>query len=314
MSDQGERRILVLDADASDIVAALEARRHGRYVAVTDAARLAADDAEICLGSPALVLAAADRLPRLRWIQSTWAGVQPLLPLLEQRPQLQLTGVKGIFGPLMAEYVFGWIAALERRLFDYRQQQQEGLWRQLPERPSAGRRMVVLGLGSIGRHIAAVAQVFGLVVAGVSRSGAPVAGVERVHPVAELERAVAGADYLVSVVPDVPATRDLIDARVLAALAPGAILINVGRGSALVDADVIAALGSGHLGAAVLDVFREEPLPATHPFWATPGVFITPHTAAVTPAGALAELFLANLARYEAGRPLEHSVDRERGY
>ncbi len=314
MSDQSDRRILVLDADASDIVAALEARRQGRYVVVADAARLDTDDAEVCLGSPDLVMAAADRLPQLRWIQSTWAGVQPLLPLLERRPQLQLTGVKGIFGPLMAEYVFGWVAALERRLFDYRQQQEEGLWRQLPERPSAGRRMVVLGLGSIGSHIAAVARAFGLTVAGVSRTGKPVAGVEKVYPVAELEQAVAGADYLISVVPDIPATRELIDAQVLAALAPGAILINVGRGSVVVDDDVLAALGSGQLGAAVLDVFREEPLPAKHPFWTTPGLYITPHTAAVTPPVALAELFLANLARYEAGQPLEHAVDRERGY
>jgi phosphoglycerate dehydrogenase-like enzyme len=101
---------------------------------------------------------------------------------------------------------------------------------------------------------------------------------------------------------------------VLAALAPGAVLINVGRGTAVVDADVIRALEAGRLAAAVLDVFREEPLPPGHPFWITPNLYVTPHVAAVTPASALAELFLDNLARYEAGQPLAHRVDAERGY
>lgn len=306
--------ILVLDADAADIVAELQARRPGSYLPVSRPEQLGSCDATICLGSPGHVVAAAAKLPSLRWVQSTWAGTAPLLPLIGERPELTVTGVKGIFGPLMAEYVFGWIAALERRLFDYRGQQGEGLWRQLPERPSAHRHMVVVGVGSIGRHLAGVASAFGLTVTGVSRSGEAVAGIERVFAVSALRAAVAGADYLVSVVPDTPETRDLIDAEVLAALAPGAVLINVGRGTAVVDADVIRALEAGRLAAAVLDVFREEPLPPGHPFWTTPNLYVTPHVAAVTQASALAELFLDNLARYEAGQPLAHRVDAERGY
>ncbi len=314
MSGQHDTPILVLDADAAEIVAELEARRPGRYVAVGAPEQLDDSDAAICLGSPGFVLAAADRLTGLRWIQSTWAGVQPLLPLLRQREDLILTGVKGIFGPLMAEYVFGWIAALERRLFEYRRQQAERVWRPQRERSSAGRRMVVLGIGSIGRHLAAVAQAFGLEVVGVSRSGEPVAGIDRIYPVSAVLEAVADADYLVSVLPDTPDTRDIIDGRMLAALAPGAILLNVGRGTAVVDADLVEALESGSLAAAVLDVFREEPLPPTHPFWTTPNLHITPHMAAVTPASALVDVFLDNLARWQAGEPLRYRVDPERGY
>lgn len=306
--------ILVLDADAADIVAELEARRPGYYRAVSRPEQLEACASTICLGSPGHVLTAASKLTELRWVQSTWAGTAPLLPLLRTRPELQVTGVKGIFGPLMAEYVFGWIAALERRLFDYRDQQQQGFWRQLPERPTAGRRMVIVGVGSIGRHLAGVAAAFGLTVTGVSRSGEAVAGIERVFPVTALHDAVAGADYLVSVVPDTPDTHDLIDADLLSALAPAAVFINLGRGSAVVEADVIEALETGGLAAAVLDVFREEPLPVQHPFWRTPNLYVTPHIAAVTPAVALAELFLDNLSRFEAGQPLAHRVDAERGY
>lgn len=306
--------ILVLDADAALIVAELQARRPGDYLAVSSPEDMEASESTICLGSPGHVMAAASKLSALRWVQSSWAGTAPLLPLLRARPELQVTGVKGIFGPLMAEYVFGWIAALERRLFDYRDQQRQGLWRQLPERRSAGRHMAIIGVGSIGRHLAAVAQAFGLTVTGVSRSGAAVAGIERVFPVTAVREAVAEADYLLSVVPDTPDTRDLIDAQLLSALAPAALFINVGRGSAVVEADLIEALGSGTLSAAVLDVFREEPLPPEHPFWTTPNLHITPHVAAVTEAPALAELFLDNLARFEAGQPLRYRVDAERGY
>lgn len=306
--------ILVLDDDAPDIVAELEARRPGDYRAVSSPEQLDACDAEICLGSPGHVLAAASKLTSLRWVQSTWAGTAPLLPLLRERPELAVTGVKGIFGPLMAEYVFGWIAGLERRLFAYRDQQDQRLWRQLPERPSSGRRMVILGVGSIGQHLAAVAKAFGITVTGVSRSGDPVTGIEQVLPVHALLDAVAGADYLLSVLPETPETRDLIDAEVLSALAPAAVLINVGRGTAVVEADVVEALRDGTLSAAVLDVFREEPLPPQHPFWTTPNLYVTPHVAAVTPPAALAALFLDNLARFEVGEALAHRVDADRGY
>ena len=311
--------ILVLDPDAAELVEALAARAPEaaeRFLACAAADALTAEGsrARICLGTPDAVRAAAERLPELRWIQSTWAGIRPLLPLLAERPELQLTGVKGIFGPLMSEYVFGWILALERRLFDYAAQQQAGIWRQLPLRRFSGRRLVVLGTGSIGRHIATVGGTLGLEVTGVSRSGRAVAGIDEVHPVARLAEAVLGADYLVSVVPDTADTRDLIDAGVLAALAPGALLVNVGRGSAVVDADLVAALTEGRLGAAVLDVFREEPLSVTHPFWTTPNLHLTPHVAAETLADDIAGLFLANLARWQAGEPLAHRVDPAHGY
>jgi phosphoglycerate dehydrogenase-like enzyme len=309
--------ILILDEDADAIAAALvEAGLPvGRLRPVTGAPGPEHADTRIALAAPDRMVAHADALPALEWVQSTWAGIRPLLPLMAERPELVVTGVKGVFGPLMAEYLFGWLAALERGLLDYPALQARRRWQPLPQRRMAGRRMTLIGLGSIGAHLARVARsAFDLRVTGVSRSGRPVEDVERVFPVEELAEAAAGADYLVSVVPDTEATRGLIDARVLSALARDAILINVGRGSVLEDAALIAALPERRPRAAVLDVFREEPLPEDDPLWTTPGVHITPHVAATTLAADIARLFLANLERREAGQEPAGRVDPARGY
>lgn len=268
----------------------------------------------VCLARPDLLAQHADALPELRWVQSSWAGIRPLLPLMRARPRLCVTGVKGVFGPLMAEYVFGWLAALERGLPQYPALQQARRWEKLPQRRMAGRRMTVLGLGSIGRHLVQVANAFGIHVTGVSRSGAPVDGVEQVYPPEELGFAVAGADYLVSIVPDTAETRGLIDATVLGRLGADSILVNVGRGSVLDDAALIAALPKRRPRAAVLDVFRSEPLPPADPLWTTPGVYLTPHVAATTLPEDIAGLFLANLRSWQRGRTPDGVIDAAREY
>lgn len=270
--------------------------------------------AEVCLARPDLLARHAERLPALRWVQSSWAGIRPLLPLMTARPELVVTGVKGIFGPLMAEYLFGWLAMLERSGLDYPELQQQRRWQPLPQRRMAGRRMTLLGTGSIGGHLAMVAGAFGIRVTGVSRTGAAVEGFERVFPVSDRIAAAQDADYLVSVVPDTPETRGLIDAELLAALAPDAILVNVGRGSAVDDAALIAALAERRPRAAVLDVFRSEPLPEDDPLWSTPGVHLTPHVAATTMPDDIAGLFLGNLQRWRRGEALDAVVDASREY
>ncbi|HSG88470.1 MAG TPA: D-2-hydroxyacid dehydrogenase [Pseudomonadales bacterium] len=308
--------ILILDPDAERIARALVARGLPSQALMlsTAAPQGAARDAQICLARPDLLAEHADALPDLRWAQSTWAGIRPLLPLLRARPELVVTGVKGIFGSLMAEYLFGWLAALERGIPEYPALQAEKRWQPLPQRRMAGRRMTLLGLGSIGAHLASVAGSFGISVTGVSRSGAPVAGVDTVLPVTALRAAARDADYLVSVVPDTADTRNLIDGEVLGALAEDAILVNVGRGSVLDEAALIAALPSRRPRAAVLDVFREEPLPEGNPLWTTPGVYVTPHVAATTQADDIAGVFLDNLQRWRAGEPLGAVVEAQREY
>lgn len=314
-STEDSTDILILEPAAQEIAEAL--RAHAPRLSLqlcTDVPGPEHAGAQLCLARPDLLARHAERLPALRWVQSTWAGIRPLLPLMAARPALRVTGVKGIFGPLMAEYVFGWLAMLERSALDYPELQRQRRWQPLPQRRMAGRRMTLIGTGSIGRHLAEVAAAFGIRVTGVSRSGAPVAGFEKVWCVEDRIAAAQDADYLVSVVPDTPATRDLIDAALLAALAPESILVNVGRGSAVDDAALIAGLAERRPRAAVLDVFRTEPLPGDDPLWSTPGVHLTPHVAATTLADDIAGLFLGNLRRWQRGDALDAVIDARREY
>ncbi|MDZ7827550.1 MAG: NAD(P)-dependent oxidoreductase [Gammaproteobacteria bacterium] len=189
--------ILILDEDADAIAAALvEAGLPvDRLRPVTGAPGPEHRHTRIALAAPDRMVAHARALPELEWVQSTWAGIRPLLPLMAERPELLVTGVKGVFGPLMAEYLFGWLAALERGLLDYPALQARRRWQPLPQRRMAGRRMTLIGLGSIGAHLAHVAHsAFDLRVTGVSRSGRPVAGVEQVFPVEQVVEAATGAD------------------------------------------------------------------------------------------------------------------------
>ncbi len=271
--------------------------------------------ADVLIGPPELAAALIPHLPSLQWVQCTWAGVAPLLDPIARHPNpsLQLTAAKGLFGPRMAEYVFGWLLTLERRLLDYATQQRSGTWQTLPWRDLQGKTMLLLGTGSIGAHLAGVASAFDMRTLGVSRRGEPVAGIERVLPVERMREGLAQADYVVASLPDTPATRRLLDAGAFEAMR-GAILVNVGRGTLVDEQALIDALGAGSLRAAVLDVFAEEPLPADHAFWRTDGLHLTPHVAAVTPEDRIVTLFVDNLRRYLAGEPLTARVDAPLGY
>jgi phosphoglycerate dehydrogenase-like enzyme len=251
---------------------------------------------------------------RLTWLQAMAAGVEwALVPELPAR--VAVTRAPGIFGPWMAEYVVGWSAWVTQRMQTYREAQRRRQWlgTTMPDR-LRGKTMTVVGLGDIGRAIARAARALGMRVIGVSRSGAPVAGVERVLRPRALAAALAAADFAVVVVPLTSATRGLIGAGELQAMKPGAWLINIGRGAAVDEAALIAALEARRIGGAVLDVFAEEPLPAAHPLWALDNAVITPHIAGPSVPEEIAPIFADNLRRWLAGRRLRHVVDRARGY
>ncbi|MEM9387446.1 MAG: D-2-hydroxyacid dehydrogenase [Pseudomonadota bacterium] len=272
--------------------------------------------ADVLVGPPQLVASLVPQLPALRWVQSTWAGVAPVLEAIASHPnrQLQLTAAKGLFGPRMAEYVFGWLLTLERRLADYRAQQRTRTWATLPWTDLQGSTMLLLGTGSIGTHIAGVAHGFGMNTLGVSRRGAPVAGIARTFAVDRLLEVLGEADYVVASLPDTPDTRELLNAAAFRALRDHAILINVGRGTLIEEQALLDALAAGQLRAAVIDVFAEEPLPSAHRFWSTEGLYLTPHIAAVTPEEGIAALFVDNYRRYLAAAPLAARVDTQLGY
>ncbi|WP_207060915.1 D-2-hydroxyacid dehydrogenase [Motiliproteus sp. SC1-56] len=266
----------------------------------------------LLLADPDLASQALPDLPCLRWLQSTWAGVRPLV----ERPErhYRLTNVKGVFGPLMSEYVFAHLLAHVRKLDAQRRAQASQRWQPVAPGTLRGKTMGLLGLGSIGQHLAGTAKQFGMRTLGCARTQRPLPQVDEHYTPDQLADMVSQADYFVASLPSTPATRGLLDRSVLEQFKPGALLINVGRGDLIDDAALIDSLNDGHLGGAVLDVFRQEPLPPEHPFWTTERVTLTAHTAAPSFPEDITPIFLENLARYRAGEPLMHEVDFDRGY
>lgn len=269
--------------------------------------------AHIALGPPDRVAAALRAGQRYRWVQSTWAGITPLLAEDLPRDYL-LTGIGGIFGPWMAEYVVGHLLQLDLRIDEHRAAQQRGEWRPRLPRRLVRRRIAVLGTGDIGSAIARALSAFGCTVTGINRGGVAADGFARTAAVADLLATLAQHDTLVSTLPDTPVSRGLLDATALAALPRGAVFINVGRGSVVDEAALVEALRSGHLARAVLDVTQHEPLPAGHPFWTSPNVRLTFHTAGPSRPEEIAPIFIDNLRRISAGEPPHRVVDFARGY
>ncbi|MBI2216145.1 MAG: D-2-hydroxyacid dehydrogenase [Candidatus Rokubacteria bacterium] len=251
---------------------------------------------------------------RLAWLQVMGAGVDwAFVPELPER--VTVTRAPGVFGPWMAEYVLAWVLWVTQRGAHYQTAQRERRWSDeiMPER-LGGKTLAIVGLGEIGHTIARYARSCGMRVVGASRSGRPVPGVERVVRVASLHRVLGMADFVVLTVPLTAETRGTIGDRALAAMRPTAWLVNIARGPVVDERALVAALEARRIGGAILDVFDEEPLPPDHPLWALPNVVITPHVAGPSTPEELTPIFNENLARWLAGRPLHHVVDRGRGY
>ena len=273
----------------------------------------AAGRVDIVFGEPSLIRDALAELPALRWVQSTWAGVEPLLDPALRRDYV-LTNARGVFGGLMSEYVFGYVLAYERRIFEKYAAQQARRWDPSPPGTLRGKQIGLLGVGSIGAALARTAKHFGMRVKGYTRASESCADVDRYFHGDTVAAFAADLDYLVSVMPNTPATRHLVDATLLGALPARAVFVNPGRGTT-VDEDALAeALQAGRLAGAVLDVFQQEPLPPDHVFWRTPNVLITSHTAALSVPADIAPVFVENYRRFIAGELLHYRVDFEAGY
>lgn len=251
---------------------------------------------------------------RLKWLQAMGAGVDwAIVP--ELPPGVILTRAPGVFGPWMAEYVIGWCSWVTQRVETYREAQRQRRWLDhvLPDR-LLGKTLAIVGLGDIGRDIARAALAFGMRVLGVSRRGRLVREAERVYPVGQMARALRQADFVVILLPLTPETHGIIGADAFAAMKPTAWLVNIARGAVVNEAALLEALDQRRIAGAILDVFATEPLPPHHPLWRMDNVVITPHIAGPSTPEEIAPVFNDNLARYLAGRPLRHVVDRKRGY
>lgn len=214
----------------------------------------------------------------------------------------------------MTEFVVMSVLYHHRFMLDYAAQARAHEWREIEQIAAAERRVGILGLGVLGGDAAEKLRAFGFSVAGWSRGPRTLPGVETFHGSDGLPPFLGRTDILVSLLPLTAETENLLDARAFAALPRGATLVSVGRGRQVVDEDLLAALDSGQLGGASLDVFREEPLPSDSPFWDHPRVVVTPHIASMTIAKTACEAVIENIRRCEAGRPLKYVVDMQKGY
>ena len=271
------------------------------------------------------------RAPRLGWVHSASAGVERALTPAAAERGLVITNARGVFSRPIAEYVLMMILAVSRRLPGLLELQRERTWQPLEGVELRDVTVGIVGLGSIGRAVGALATAFGCRVIAVRRrseAGAEAAAtdeesrsfgevmLERVGGPEGLPQLLADSDFVVLATPLTPETQNMIDAEALSVMKPGAWLINIARGGLVDERALLNALRDGAIGGAVLDTFRDEPLPPSSPFYDLPNVIVTPHTS--WSSGRVldrsVELFCDNLRRFAAGEPLLNVVDPDAGY
>ncbi len=249
---------------------------------------------------------------RLKAVLNLWAGVERVLPVPGlQAPLCRMVDPAMTEG--MTEYVVGHV--LRHHLgIDIDRARQNGVWQKRSVPIARERRVTVLGLGALGSAAGQALAALNFDVTGWSRTPREVAGLTCLSGDTGLEQALSTAEILVTLLPHTPETESLLDPRRLAMLPRGAVIVNPGRGALIDDDALLAALDEGHIAHATLDVFRTEPLPSDHPFWAHPGVTVTPHIAAETRPVTASRVIAENIRRLTTGEPLLHQVDRARGY
>ena len=258
------------------------------------------------------------RAPKLRWVQSTSSGIGPMLDKIGvSSSDLIVTNAAGIHAQALAEFVITAALYFTKEIPRLNALKAEKKWERYCGSEIAGTRMLVVGMGSVGRHVAQLASSLGIEVVGHRRQvGEPPPGVSRMVDADGLDAALTDVDFLVLIAPDTPLTRNMIDRRRLELLPERAVIINIGRGSLIDEPAMIEMLTSGRLRGAGLDVFATEPLPPTNPLWDLPNVLVVPHSASTVyqENDRLVDLFIENLHRYLDGRPMINVFNRERKY
>jgi phosphoglycerate dehydrogenase-like enzyme len=256
------------------------------------------------------------RAPRLKWIQTTGAGIDGLLPLDWLPADIALTNNRGAHGPKAEESCAMAISLLNARLPQLLAHQRNHSWQPIYTTPVAGKTVVVIGFGDLGQGAGRAAKKLGARVIAVTRTGKAGRPADECHPVSRIDKVLPKADFVVVTTPLTPETRNLLSRERLALLKPEASLVNIGR-SPVVDYEALREkLTEGSLAGAVLDVFQPEPLPANSPFWDTPNLIALPHVSCDDPRyiGQLFDTWFANFERFLQGKPLKNRIDPLRGY
>lgn len=255
-------------------------------------------------------------MPKLRWAQSMTAGVEGWLALPDLPKNLTLTCARGTHTESMPENIMASLFYVAKPMAVAAANKQAGKWVHTVAQPLTGKTLGILGLGAVAAEVARMAKAFGMTVIGTKRRPEKIANVDEVLPTERTDEVLAKSDFLLLLLPATPTTDNFINAERLAKMKPTAWLLNFGRGHLIKDDDLIAAVKNKTIAGAVLDVFRQEPLPAEHPFWKTDGILVLPHIGGPHPQRDrfVARLFVDNLGRFLDGTPLKEVVDRTAGY
>jgi phosphoglycerate dehydrogenase-like enzyme len=259
-----------------------------------------------------------DLAPKLRWLQATSAGIGQFVRRMgyaERLPDAIFTTASGVHARPLAEFCMMALLMHYKRLTHILADQARHHWERYAATDLEGRTLAVVGLGNVGEMVAQMAKGLGMRTIGTRARGSSNA-VDQFFPPEQLHAMLGAADVVVLIVPHTPDTDQMLDAAALAAMKPGAYLINIARGAVVDEEALIAALQRGHLGGAALDVFATEPLPTSSPLWDMPNVLVSPHSASTSDRenARITDLFCENLRRYLAGEPLCNVLDVERLY
>lgn len=269
------------------------------------------ENANIVLGDPAWFAPHLSAAHQLQWMQSTFAGCDALLA--HSKKDYLLTNVRGFFGPLMSEYIFGQLFNLTRHFSQYKQWQKQELWYPLPYKSVQQMTMVILGTGDTGSHLAKTARHFSMKTIGINRKGRNVSEFDKIVTLKDMPAAFACADVIVATLPATKQTTGLINKSNLSHC-NNALFFNVGRANIVAEKDLIDALEKRYIRHAVLDVFLTEPLAANHPFWHHDAITVTPHICAHSFPQKVFEIFSKNYQFWCKKKTLDFLIDFKQGY
>ncbi|ODM71545.1 D-2-hydroxyacid dehydrogenase [Bradyrhizobium elkanii] len=320
MAAESPELTIILNHPAAESYARLIGKRFPqvRTIVAPDAERLAQNIAEAdVLLAPSFPVEFFEEAKKLRWFQCTGAGVESMLLIRDRADHIAVTNARGIHGDIIADFVMAGVTMLQWDFRRYLREQAERKWNPRYVAPLADKTLGVVGLGSIGATIARRAKSAGMMVVGSKRDiSVPVEGVDRLFAANALDDLLPLCDFVVLAVPATPDTAGLIGEAAIARMQPHAFLINIARGTVVVEAELIKSLQTGAIAGAMLDVFEQEPLPQDSLLWDMPNVIATPHVAG-GPTNYTERVFsimAENIDRFLNGRPLKNVVDLRRGY
>lgn len=300
--------LLVPDSELSEYIERIERFAHPDLHLLNDPS----EHTDVVFGTSSKIFANLKLMPNLKWAQSTWAGVEIFNQM--NKPQFVLTNARGIFGHLMAEYVFGYLLFIEKDIQTKLNNQKQKIWDSKTTGNIRGKTIAILGVGSIGSEIARTAKFFGLKTKGFTQSSESSPDIDQYFHSLPLNSFFEDVDYVVNVLPNTSSTQNILDVDSFKLMPKNAIVINAGRGVTVDEGALTKALNEGWIKAAILDVFKDEPLPMSSPLWDARNCFITSHTSAHTYIDDIFPIFTRNFEAFIEGYPMVNVVDMDKGY